>query len=152
MLDRDGTFALSHPARNVPAGRLEPEMAKRVRKTYKQRQRELDTPEVVEETLWSLSDWMEANWKPIVMGLGALTVVWGGIGVVQMISASSERSAAESSANVFSALNKPVYEKPADLEGEDPNKPLGETFGSEKHARTLFSRRLVRLNRTRRRR
>ncbi len=107
-------------------------MAKRVRKTYKERQRELEAPEVVEETLWSLSDWMESNWRPIVIGLGTLTVVWGGIGVFQMISDSSKQASAESTAAVFSALNKPVYVKPDDVTGEDPNKPLGETFASEK--------------------
>ncbi len=106
-------------------------MAKRVRKTYKQRQRELETPEVVEETLWSLSDWMEANWKPLVMGLGALTLLWGGIGLFQMFSQSSERSKAETTAAVFTAAGRPVYVKPADLDGEDPNKPLGPSFASE---------------------
>ena len=107
-------------------------MAKRVRKTYKERQRDLEAPEIVEETLWSLSDWMEQNWRPIAMGVGTLIVLWGGIGVFQMISASSKSSGAENSAAVFSALNKPIYVKPATVEGEDPNKPLGETFESEK--------------------
>ena len=107
-------------------------MAKRVRKTYKQRQRELEAPEVVEETLWSLSDWMEENWRPFAIGLGALTIIWGGIGVYDMMTVSSANASAESTAPVFAALNQPVYVKPDGLEGEDPNKPLGPSFASEK--------------------
>jgi len=107
-------------------------MAKRVRKTYKQRQRELDAPEVVEEKLWDLSDWMEANWRPVVGALAAVTVVWGAIGVFQMVTESSEQASAEATAGIFKALAQPVYVKPDGVEGEDPNKPIGPTYGSEK--------------------
>lgn len=107
-------------------------MAKRVRKTYKERQKELDTPEVVEETLWSLSDWMEANWRPVVMGIGVIVILMGGAGIYQMIGESSAESAAAETAGVFSALNMPVYVKPAEVTGDDPNKPLGATFESDK--------------------
>lgn len=107
-------------------------MARRVRKTYKQRQKELETPEVVEETLWNLSDWMEANWRTVVGALAAVTAIWAAVGLFQIISTSSERSKAEATAGVFKAFAQPIYAKPAGLEGDDPNKPLGESYPDRK--------------------
>ncbi len=106
---------------------------RRIKKTYKQQQRELEeTPDVVEEQLWSLSDWMEEHWRPVVAVLGGVTLLWGAVGLFQMYSASSERSSALETAPVFAALNQPVYEPPEGQVGEDPNKPVGPTYGSEK--------------------
>ncbi len=105
---------------------------RRIKKTYKQQQRELEeTPEYVEEQLWSMSDWMEENWRPVVAVLGAVTLLWGGVGLYQMYAASSARGAAAASAPVFAAMNQPVYAPPADLQGEDPNKPFGESYATE---------------------
>lgn len=105
---------------------------RRIKKTYKQQQRELEeTPEFVEEQLWSMSEWMEENWRPVVAVIGAVTVIWGGIGLYQIYAESSAEAASAESAPVFAALNQPVYEPPKDLKGEDPNKPLGDSYASE---------------------
>lgn len=105
---------------------------RRIKKTYKQQQRELEeTPEIIEEQLWSMSDWMEENWRPVVAVLSAVTVIWGGIGLFQIYSESASRNESATGAAVFSVMNLPVYEAPADQEGEDPNKPEGPTFATE---------------------
>ena len=105
---------------------------RRIKKTYKQQQRELEeTPEFVEEQLWSMSEWMEEHWRPVVAVIGAVTIIWGGIGLYQIYAASAAEGASAASAPVFAALNQPVYEPPADVQGEDPNKPLGASYGSE---------------------
>ncbi|MCO4760651.1 MAG: hypothetical protein KC502_04060 [Myxococcales bacterium] len=105
---------------------------RRIKKTYKQQQREIEeTPEYVEEQLWSMSDWMEENWRPVVAVLGAVTLLWGGAGLYQTFSASSGESAAAASAPVFVAANQTVYAPPADQQGEDPNKPFGPSYASE---------------------
>lgn len=108
-------------------------MARRkIKKTYKERQREIaETPEYVEEKLWNLSDWMEENWRPVVGGLGALVLIWGGIGVYQQLASSSSDAAAAATAPVFEALSRPVYVTPEGVTGEDPNRPRGPIFGSE---------------------
>ncbi len=107
-------------------------MARRVRKTYKQKQRELEAPEIIEEQLWSLSDWMESNWRPVVGVVGGVALLWGALGLYQIMSASSSRSDAQKTAGVFEAVGRSIYNPPADLKGEDPNKPLGATWSSEK--------------------
>ncbi len=107
-------------------------MARRVRKTYKQKQRELEAPEIIEEQLWSLSDWMEQNWRPVVGIVGGLALLWGGIGLYQIMADSSARTDAQRTAAVFEAAGRSIYTPPADLKDEDPNKPLGKTWGSEK--------------------
>ena len=107
-------------------------MARRVRKTYKQKQRELEAPEIIEERLWSLTDWMEEHWKPVVGIVGGLALLWAAIGLFQIMSASSSRSNAERSAATFEAAGRAVYAPPADLEGEDTNRPLGAIWSTDK--------------------
>lgn len=114
-------------------------MARRDRRREKSTP-ESQTPEVVEEKLWSLSDWMEEHWKPLVTGLGAVAVVWGGFGVWQMISASRDNSAAETTAAVFVETQTavvpppPKEDKPADeaAEGEDAAKAAEAKAAEEK--------------------
>ena len=107
-------------------------MARRVRKTYKQQQKELEAPEVIEEQLWSLSDWMERNWKPVVGSMATVVLIWGGLGIYNVTSDSAADDAAAMTASTFAAAWQPVYTPPADLQGEDPNKPLGPSFGTDK--------------------
>ena len=108
---------------------------RRIRKTYKQKQKEVaEVPEieVIEEQLWSLSEWMETNWRPVVAALGIVTVLWGGAGLYQILSERSARSTAAANAPVYAAAARRVYTPPEGLTGEDPNKPLSPTFASEK--------------------
>ncbi len=106
---------------------------RRVRKTYKQTQTEIeDEPEIIVEQLWSMSDWMEVNWRPVVAVLGAITLTWGGIGLYQILAASSADSTAAANAPVYSAASRMVYAAPEGQVGEDPNKPSGPTFATEK--------------------
>lgn len=96
---------------------------RRPRKAKKEQQVELVVPEIVEEKLWSLSDWVEAHWKPVLGAVGAVTVVWGGIGVASLFAESRANSRAEASATVFQLAAKPVVPpqdepKPAEGEGE----------------------------------
>ncbi|HAN31304.1 MAG TPA: hypothetical protein DCQ06_06860 [Myxococcales bacterium] len=78
-----------------------------------------------------MSDWMEANWRPVVGALGALIVIWGGFGMYQQMADSSAVAAAEATSPLFETLNRPVYEAPENLQGEDPNRPRGPFFASE---------------------
>lgn len=106
---------------------------RRIRKTYKQEQREIiEEPEIIEEKLWSLSEWMESHWRPVVGVLGAVVVVWGGIGLYQIVSASSADSDAAANAPVYQAIARPVYSPAPDAPADDPAKPLGATFASDK--------------------
>ncbi len=109
---------------------------RRIVKTYKQKQEEsateIEVPEIIHEQLWSLSEWMEANWRPVVAGIAIVTVVWGGIGLFQLLTARGARSTAAANAPVYAAMAKPVYAPPATLQGEDPNKPLGTSFTTAK--------------------
>lgn len=107
-------------------------MARRVRQTYKQKQRELEAPEIIEEQLWSLSDWMEQNWRPVVGAVVGVAAIWAAIGLYQIMADASERSDAERTAAVFEAVGRAVYVPPADLTGDDPNRPLGAIWSSEK--------------------
>ncbi len=107
-------------------------MARRVRKTYKQKQRDLEAPEIIEEQLWSLTDWMEQNWRPVVGIVGGIALIWGAVGLYQIMSESSTRADAAITASVFEAAGRSIYVPPSDLQGEDPNRPLGQTWGSEK--------------------
>ncbi len=106
---------------------------RRIRKTYKQSQKEIvETPEIIEEQLWSMSEWMEEHWRPIVAVLGAVTIIWGGIGLYQIVSARGARSTAASNAPVYAAALRPIYTPAPDAPADDPAKPLGATFGSAK--------------------
>ena len=109
-------------------------MARRVRQTHKERQRELQQADQVEVKLWSLSDWMETNWRPVVGVVAAVTVIWGGIGLWQIASASADDGAARATAPIFEAQARPIYTAPAPVEGAeptiDPNMPSGPTWPS----------------------
>lgn len=92
-------------------------MARRIRKTHKEEQRELEAPEVVEQKLGSLSEWMEKHWRPVLAGLVGVSILWGGVGIYQIVSSSSAQKHAESSAAIFEQAAMPVVippEKKAD--------------------------------------
>ena len=99
------------------------------------------TPEIVEEKLWSLSDWMEEHWKVVVAVLVTVGVVWGGFGVWQIISSSRDNGAAEKTAAVFEQAQTavvpppPKEDKPAEEaapEGEDTAKAAEAKAAAEK--------------------
>jgi hypothetical protein len=95
-------------------------MARRIRKTRKEEQRELEAPEIVEQKLWSLSAWMEKHWRPVLAGLVGVSVLWGAVGIWQIVSASRDQNRADSTAAIFEQAAMPVIppvEKKAD---EDP--------------------------------
>ncbi len=96
---------------------------RRPRKTKKEQQVELVAPEIVEEKLWSLSEWVEAHWKPVLGGIGAVSLVWGGIGVASLIAESRANSRAEATSVVFQIAAKsviPPQEEPKPAEGDAP--------------------------------
>lgn len=74
-------------------------------------------PDVVEQELWSLSDFVEKHWRPILGGLAAVSVVWGGLGIWQIISHSRDDAKAGQSAAVFAAAGALVQAPP---EGDAP--------------------------------
>lgn len=81
---------------------------RRPRKSKKAQHIELVAPEIVEEKLWSLSEWVEAHWKPLLGGLGAVTLIWGGIGVAGMIADSRANARADETSVVFQLAAKSV--------------------------------------------
>ncbi len=106
-------------------------MARRVKTSWKEKQREVAAPEVVEEKLWTLSDWMEKHWRPVLGTLGTISVLWAGVGIYQIVSTSSEQKRAETTAAVFAKALTPIVvppEKPDDA----AQKPEGPSFPSEK--------------------
>jgi hypothetical protein len=106
-------------------------MARRVKKTRKEELRELQAPEIVEVKLWSLSDWMEKHWRPVLGTIAAVSVVWGGIGIYQIVSASSEQGTAEATAQVFSQAATPVV-APSTTPDQPPPAADGPTFATAK--------------------
>ena len=74
-------------------------------------------PDVVEQELWSLSEFAEKHWKTILGGLAAVSVVWGGLGIWQMISHSQSDAAAAQTAAVFTTAGALVQAPP---EGDAP--------------------------------
>ena len=75
-------------------------MARRARKSQKELSREALEPEIVEQRLWTLSDWMEKHWRPVLGGLAVVSVAWGAVGIYQIYSAHRERTRADSTAAV----------------------------------------------------
>lgn len=106
-------------------------MARRVKKSHKEEVRDLEKPEIVEEKLWSLSEWMEKHWRPVLTGLVAVSVIWGAVGIYQIVSSSSDQTKAETTAAVFEKAGTPVVPPPATPE-ETPARPTGPSFASEK--------------------
>ncbi len=114
---------------------------RRPRKTKKEQHIELIAPEIVEEKLWSLSEWVEAHWKPVLGGIGAVTVIWGGIGVANLIAESRANTRADATSIVFQLASKsvvPPQEEPKAAEGDAPKDeakkkpPVKDSFDSEK--------------------
>ena len=105
-------------------------MARKGKKSWKEQQRELEAPEIVEVQLWSLSDWMEAHWKPVLGGLTAVSVLWGAVGIFQIVSAARERSRAAATASVFEQAAVTVVPPAERPEGAEA--PVDPTFESEK--------------------
>ncbi len=106
-------------------------MTRRNKKSRDEQQKIIDTPDIIEEELWSLSAWMEKHWKTVAITIGGVSVVWGGLGIYQIIAASSDQGRAETSAAVFEKAGTPVV-APAD----DPEKPENKreiaTFDTDK--------------------
>lgn len=90
----------------------------------------VDTPDIVEAELWSLSEWMEKHWKPVAIGIVGISVVWGGLGIYQIIAASNEQKRAEGSAALFELAVAPVVPPSDDPAAEVPAR-AGKTFASE---------------------
>ncbi len=66
---------------------------------------------------------MEAHWKPVLGGIGAVSLVWGGIGVASLIAESRANSRAEATSVVFQIAAKsviPPQEEPKPAEGDAP--------------------------------
>ena len=114
---------------------------RRPRKSKKEQHVELVAPEIVEEKLWSLSEWVEAHWKPVLGGIGAVSLVWGGIGVASLIAESRANARAAATRVVFHVASKsgvPPQEVPKHAEGEAPKeeakkKPaVKDSFDTEK--------------------
>ena len=103
---------------------------RRPRKTKKEVQVELLAPEIVEEKLWSLSEWVEKHWKPVLGGIGAVTLLWGGAGVASLVAESRANSRADASATVFQLAAKAVV-PPQD----EPKAPEGEAGKDEAAAK-----------------
>lgn len=104
-------------------------MARRDRRRNPE-QNVVDTPDIVEAELWSLSEWMEKHWKPVAIGLVGVSVVWGGLGIYQIIAARSEKGRAESTAAVFEAAAAPVI-APSDNPDEPPPTRTDKTYPTE---------------------
>ncbi len=94
-------------------------MARRIRKTRKEEQRELESPEIVEQKLWTLSEWMEKHWRPVLAGLVGVSILWGAVGIYQIVSSSSAQSHAESTAAIFEQAAMPVV-IPPEKKADDP--------------------------------
>lgn len=95
-------------------------MARRIRKSRKEQQRELEAPEIVEQKLWSLSEWMEQHWRPVLAALVGISVLWGAVGIWQIVASSSEQHKADGTAAIFAQAAMPVNPPAEKKEGEDP--------------------------------
>ncbi len=69
-------------------------------------------PDVIEQELWSLSAWMEKHWKTVAIGLGGVSVIWGGLGIYQIIHTAQQQGRAEDSAAVFEKAGTAVIPPP----------------------------------------
>ncbi len=111
---------------------------RRPRKSKKAQNIELLAPEIVEEKLWSLSEWVEAHWKPVLGGIGAVSLIWGGIGVASLIAESRANSRADSTSAVFQIAARsviPPQEEPKPAEGDAPvDKEKAEAAAAKKKA------------------
>jgi len=109
-------------------------MARRVKTSWKEKQREVAAPEVVEEKLWTLSDWMEKHWKPVLAAIGGVSVLWAAVGIYQIVSSSGEQKRADLTAAVFAKALTPIVVPPAApaTPDEAEQKPEGPSFVSEK--------------------
>lgn len=103
-------------------------------KKAREEQQVVVEPDVIEQELWSLSSWMEKHWKSVAIGLGGVSLVWGGLGIFQIASASGDRTRAESSAGVFEKAGTPVVAPPETPETPEtpPAKREMETFDTDK--------------------
>lgn len=105
-------------------------MTRRNKKSREEAQVELP-PDVIEQELWSLSGWMEKHWKVVAMGLGGVSVVWGGLGIYQIIHTSQAQGRAEASAAVFEKAGTAVIPPPENPETPE-NKSDMPSFPTEK--------------------
>lgn|GEM_PF-2248759 len=93
--------------------------------------KDLKAPDEVQEKLWSLSEWVEERWKPLLGGLAAVVLLWAAVGVFQEVRTSSKRSVAVSSAEVFSVLSARVKAPAGGDDQEPPPEPGKRVFESD---------------------
>ena len=101
---------------------------RRPRKKKSEQVAELVVPEIVEEKLWSLSEWVEAHWKPVLGTIGGVTLLWGSIGIIGLIMDARANSRADATSAAFLLASRPVVppqEEPKPAEGEDAAKEEG---------------------------
>lgn len=117
---------------------------RRPRKAKKAEVVEVVAAEVVEEKLWSLSEWVEAHWKPVLTALAAVSAVWAAAGIVSLMRDSQANARADESAAVFQIAARqvvPPAEKSADPAAEAPppaKDAKKDTFDSEKDRATAI--------------
>jgi tetratricopeptide (TPR) repeat protein len=94
--------------------------------------KELKAPDEVATKLWSLSEWVEERWKPLLIGIGSVVAVWAIIGIVQEMRASSRRATAKASEELFATLAARV-KSPDDAALEASGAPQpAKTFETDK--------------------
>ena len=113
---------------------------RRPRKAKKVEVIDVVAAEVVEEKLWSLSEWVEAHWKPVLGGIAGVSAIWAGVGIFGLVQESRANARADESAAVFQIAARqvvPPTDKAADpAAGEEAAAPKKDakkdTFDSEK--------------------
>ncbi|MBM4343699.1 MAG: hypothetical protein FJ100_10020 [Deltaproteobacteria bacterium] len=105
-------------------------MTRRNKKSREEAQVELP-PDVIEQELWSLSAWMEKHWKTVAIGLGGVSLIWGGLGIYQIFHTSQEQGRAEASAAVFDKVGTAVIPPPENPESPAANSDVP-SFPTEK--------------------
>ena len=106
-------------------------MTRRARQSQKDVRPETLAPEIVEQRLWSLSDWMEKHWRPVLGGLAIVSVAWGSLGIYQIYSAHRERARADATAAVFEQAAVPVVAPPTSAD-TPPAAVEGPSFATDK--------------------
>ncbi len=109
-------------------------MARRIRKPKNEAQAQpqsiLETPEIVDQKLWSLSDWMEEHWRTVFGVLLGVSVVWGGFGIFQIFSAHRDDKKAEGTAALFEQAALPIV-PPQDKKEQEAEQAAGDEEGKD---------------------
>lgn len=109
-------------------------MTRRNKKSRDLEKQNVVIPDVIEEELWSLSDWMEKHWRTVAIALGSVSLGWAALGIYQIVSASAEQGRAEQTATVFEKAATPVLPppEPSSDAPEAPPKRDFATFDTDK--------------------